>query len=191
MPVGLTIQAVETPLGGLLLVADAEGFLRAAEFEDCEIRLRRHFERRLGPAGYALSPGMVPPAITAALDAYFGGELGIIDSIPLNPDGTPFQNEVWAALRTIAPGAPLTYAGLAVRLGRPQAARAVGHANGANPFSIVVPCHRLVGADGGLTGYGGGVARKRWLLDHEVRHRLGAGAASAADASDASPISAV
>ena len=169
VPPALIVQAAGTPLGALLLVADAEGFLRAAEFEDCESRLRRHFDRRLGPAGYTLSPGRVPPTITAALASYFAGDFDAIRSIALKPDGTPFQNEVWTALRAIEPGDTLTYAGLAARLGRAQAARAVGHANAANPFSIIIPCHRLIGADGGLTGYAGGVRRKRWLLDHETR----------------------
>ena len=77
---------------------------------------------------------------------------------------------VWEALRRIPPGTTLTYGAMALRLGRPRGARSVGHANGANPISVVVPCHRLVGASGSLTGYGGGIARKRWLLDHEARH---------------------
>jgi len=172
VPPALIVQAAETPLGALLLVADADGLLRAAEFEECEGRLRRHFDRRLGPAGYALSPGRVPLPIMAALASYFAGDFDAVRSIALKPDGTPFQNEVWAALRVIEPGDTLSYAGLAVRLGRPQSARAVGHANAANPFSIIVPCHRLIGADGGLTGYAGGVRRKRWLLDHEARKPL-------------------
>lgn len=163
----LAMETVETPLGALLLVADGESVLYSADFADCEDRLRRLLDRRLGSVGYVLSPGCVSTEITTALAGYFAGDLDAIRRIPLKPGGTPFQGAVWAALRASEPGNPITYAGLADRLGRPQAARAVGHANAANPFCIVVPCHRLVGSAGALTGYSGGVERKRWLLDHE------------------------
>jgi methylated-DNA-[protein]-cysteine S-methyltransferase len=162
------IEAVETPLGPLLLVADGERVLRAAEFADCEARMRRLLDRQLGHAGYELRPGPVPDRIKAALAAYFAGDLVAIEQLPVKTGGTGFQNTVWSALRALAPGRTVTYSQLARNLGKPQSARAVGHANGANPVCIVVPCHRLVGADGALTGYGGGIERKRWLLHHEA-----------------------
>jgi methylated-DNA-[protein]-cysteine S-methyltransferase len=98
------------------------------------------------------------------------GELDATRDLQVRMDGTPFQRSVWDALRMLSAGSTLGYAALAVWIGKPGAARAVGHANGANPCSVVIPCHRLVGADGALTGYGGGLARKRWLLDHEAGH---------------------
>jgi methylated-DNA-[protein]-cysteine S-methyltransferase len=101
------------------------------------------------------------------MNDYFLGDLSAINSIPVTTGGTSFQRDVWAELRTIQAGTTLSYGALARQLGRPKSARAVGLANGANPVSIVVPCHRLVGADGSLTGYAGGISRKRWLLIHE------------------------
>ncbi len=103
----------------------------------------------------------------AALRAYFAGDLTAIDNLPVETAGTLFQRLVWRALREIPCGQTISYAQLAQRIGRPAAARAVGLANGANPVSIVVPCHRVIGASGSLTGYGGGLERKRWLLTHE------------------------
>jgi methylated-DNA-[protein]-cysteine S-methyltransferase len=102
----------------------------------------------------------------AQLQQYFAGSRRVFD-LPLQPHGTPFQQEVWQALQQIPFGQTLSYGGLAARLGKPNASRAVGLANGRNPLSIVVPCHRVIGADGSLTGYGGGMARKAWLLAHE------------------------
>lgn len=108
-----------------------------------------------------------PEAIRQALVDYFNGDLTAIDSIPILMRGTPFQNKVWAALREIPPGTTISYGELAHRIGQPSASRAVGLANGSNPIAIVVPCHRVIGASGKLTGYGGGLDRKRWLLAHE------------------------
>lgn len=102
----------------------------------------------------------------AQLDAYFAGELQAFD-LPLAASGTPFQQKVWAALRDIPFGQTCSYGQLAQRIGTPGASRAVGLANGRNPLSIIVPCHRVIGANGSLTGYGGGLERKRWLLAHE------------------------
>jgi methylated-DNA-[protein]-cysteine S-methyltransferase len=99
--------------------------------------------------------------------AYFAGDLSAIERLAVVTGGTDFQREVWAALRRIPAGRTLSYGALATQLGRPKAVRAVGLANGANPIGIVVPCHRVIGADGSLTGYGGGLERKRWLLAHE------------------------
>jgi methylated-DNA-[protein]-cysteine S-methyltransferase len=167
MVLDLTVNRRKTPLGGLLLVVDGDGILRAADFADCEDRLRRLIGQRLR---YRLASGRVPVTILQAVDAYFDGELSAVQNIPISLDGTAFQEKVWGALRKIEPGRMITYAGLAKKIGRPQAARAVGHANAANPLCVVVPCHRLVGANGDLIGYSGGVERKRWLLDHEAKH---------------------
>ena len=101
------------------------------------------------------------------IEAYFAGDLGVIDRIEVATGGTPFQQRVWRALRKITPGKTLTYGTLAARIGADKAMRAVGAANGANPVSVVVPCHRLIGANGSLIRYGGGLERKRWLLQHE------------------------
>ncbi|MBN9024826.1 MAG: methylated-DNA--[protein]-cysteine S-methyltransferase [Rhizobiales bacterium] len=174
MPIRLTVETFRTPIGDILLAADRDGFLRATDYVGCEDRLDRLLARRLGRDGFSLGPGAAPAAITDAMRAYFAGEIAALERIAVKTDGTPFQQQVWQALREVPPGAPLAYGRLAERLGRPQAPRAVGHANGANPFCVVIPCHRLVGADGALTGYSGGTERKRWLLDHEARHAASA-----------------
>lgn len=105
-------------------------------------------------------------AVREQLEAYFAGELHIFD-VPLAPSGTDFQRKVWQALRDIPFGHTQSYGALAQRIGAPKASRAVGMANGHNPISIIIPCHRVIGANGSLTGYGGGLDRKRWLLAHE------------------------
>lgn len=171
MKLRLAIETIETPIGAMLLAACPDGFLRAADFADCEARLVGLLKRRLGKAAFSLEAGKVSADITKAMGAYFAGEIAAIDRIALKTDGTAFQQTVWHGLRDIAPGSPLAYGRMAERLGRPQSARAVGHANGANPFCVIIPCHRLVGADGALTGYSGGTNRKRWLLDHEASYR--------------------
>jgi methylated-DNA-[protein]-cysteine S-methyltransferase len=101
------------------------------------------------------------------MDRYFKGEVGALDAIPVELNGTPFQRSVWHALRRIPGGTTISYAELAKRIGEPTAVRAVGTANGANPVAVIVPCHRVIGSDGRLTGYGGGLDRKQWLLQHE------------------------
>lgn len=105
--------------------------------------------------------------VRAMLSRYFAGECAVIDTVAVELNGTGFQKKVWQALRRIPTGATLSYGELARRIGEPSAVRAVGAANGANPIALVVPCHRVIGSDGSLTGYGGGLERKRWLLDHE------------------------
>jgi len=107
------------------------------------------------------------------MTAYFAGDLAVIDRLPVRTGGTGFQRAVWQALRGIPCGTMVTYTELARRIGRPTAVRAVGHANGANPVGIVVPCHRVIGSGGSLTGYGGGIERKSWLLTHEKQGRIG------------------
>ena len=135
----------------------------------------------MGDAGAALRHGRARAraptrsAPSSALRAYLAGRLDALDALPVDAGGTPFQRECWAALRTIPAGTTWSYRQLAAAIGRPAAVRAVGLANGANPVGIVVPCHRVIGADGSLTGYGGGLERKRWLLEHEgVLLRIGA-----------------
>ena len=117
--------------------------------------------------GVELAQARNPHGLTDALARYFAGDLHAIDDIPVESAGTPFQREVWQALRTIPCGATTSYGKIAEQIGRPDAMRAVGHANGSNPISVVIPCHRVIGAAGALTGYGGGIQRKRWLLNHE------------------------
>ena len=125
---------------------------------------------RLHYGSCELEDGAAPLAIRQALEAYFAGDLAAIDAIPVETGGTAFQRQVWAALRDIPAAAPTSYGRLAQRIGRPGASRAVGMANGANPVGIVVPCHRVIGANATLTGYGGGLHRKEWLLGHEARY---------------------
>ncbi|HJV22615.1 MAG TPA: methylated-DNA--[protein]-cysteine S-methyltransferase [Holophagaceae bacterium] len=166
------LERLPSPLGELALVLDGEGRLCTLGWTDLEERWRRDLRLRHG-ADILLQAGAGRSRAAESLDAYFAGELTALDGLPVDPGGTPFQRAVWSALREIPAGTRLTYAQLAARLGRPSALRAVGHANGANPISLVIPCHRLVGADGSLTGYGGGLARKRWLLAHEEGVALG------------------
>jgi methylated-DNA-[protein]-cysteine S-methyltransferase len=101
------------------------------------------------------------------VEAYFDGKLDAIDAIPVVMAGTPFQKAVWEALRRIPVGTTMSYGDLATQLGEPKLMRAVGSANGSNPIGVIVPCHRVIGADGSLTGYGSGLPRKKWLLEHE------------------------
>ena len=107
------------------------------------------------------------PQVADALRRYFGGDLAALDAVPAELNGTPFQKAVWQALRRIPPGTTISYGELARRIGQPTSVRAVGAANGANPVAVIVPCHRVIGSNGTLTGYGGGLDRKRWLLAHE------------------------
>jgi methylated-DNA-[protein]-cysteine S-methyltransferase len=164
----LFTDRMDTPIGELILVADGEGRLRAVEWTDHEERLPRALRLHRGEGGLTLEPKRDPGGLTTAMAAYFGGDLAAIDGLPVETGGTPFQRAVWAALRTIRCGTTWSYSELAERIGRPSAVRAVGLANGANPVGVVVPCHRVVGRDGTLTGYGGGIERKRWLLAHEA-----------------------
>jgi methylated-DNA-[protein]-cysteine S-methyltransferase len=159
------LDRLETPIGIALLVTDADGALRALEWEEHEARLRQLLRLQYGAA--ALQGARAPDDIRAALTGYFAGDLDRLSEIKWRVAGTPFQRKVWTALRTIPAGATTSYGALAAQLEMPKAVRALGHANGSNPISIVVPCHRVIGADGSLTGYGGGLPRKRWLLQHE------------------------
>lgn len=154
-----------TPTGAMLLLTDDEGQVRSLDWEDCAARL--HQLLRLHYGSVRLQARDVVSPARRAVEAYFGGELSAIDSLPTKTAGTAFQREVWSALRAIPIGETTTYGRLAAKLGRAKAMRAVGMANGANPIGIIVPCHRVIGANAALTGYGGGIERKRWLLRHE------------------------
>lgn len=156
-----THTILESPIGPLTLVA-GDGALVALFMDE-----QRHPQDR-GDLG---DPSAEPFATAATqLRAYFAGELTEFD-LPIAAEGTAFQHTVWALLRRIPYGETTTYGRLAEQLGKPTAARAVGLANGRNPISIIVPCHRVVGSTGNLTGYGGGLDRKRFLLDHERIHQ--------------------
>lgn len=163
----LLIDRIQTPIGEMILVADHEGNLRAIDWTDHEDRMLRLLRRHYGPNGFALEPAANPNGLSDAFRRYFAGNLTALDSISAKTAGTPFQREVWCALRNIPCGTTLTYAQLAKQIGRPKSTRAVGLANGANPVAILVPCHRVIGSSGALTGYGGGIERKQWLLNHE------------------------
>lgn len=156
-----------TPIGVLVLLQDAEGALRTLDWQDHEDRMRRLLRRHYGDGGFAVTDGDVASPAVRAIERYFAGELHALDALPVASGGSAFQRRVWRALRDIPPGTTISYAELARRVERPSAFRAVGLANGANPIGIVVPCHRVIGSDGSLTGYGGGLERKRWLLAHE------------------------
>jgi methylated-DNA-[protein]-cysteine S-methyltransferase len=159
------LDSFKTPIGIALVVTDAEGALRALDWEDYEPRMRQLL--RLHYGAVVLVAARVPEPIRDALARYFAGDLDRLNTIQWRVAGTAFQRRVWTALQTIPAGTTLSYGALAARLDVPKAVRAVGHANGANPISVVVPCHRVIGANGSLTGYGGGLDRKRWLLEHE------------------------
>ena len=165
-PDRLTVSRFPTPIGDALLVTDAQGSLRTLDFRDYEPRMRRLLRLQHGK-DIALDEGPAPKTLLRTLTAYFDGDIGALDDIVCEMAGTPFQRSVWKALRKIPGGRTTSYGALARRIGRPAAMRAVGAANGANPIAIVVPCHRVIGANGSLTGYGGGLDRKRWLLKHE------------------------
>jgi methylated-DNA-[protein]-cysteine S-methyltransferase len=166
----LSIDRIDTPIGELLVVADELGKLRAVDWCDYEDRMSRFLRLHYGSGGYTLAPATNPHGLRDLVNRYFAGEMNAIDDIPVETAGTPFQRKVWKQLRSIPCGAPISYRTLAEQIGNPTAVRAVGLANGSNPIGIVVPCHRVIGANGSLTGYGGGLERKRWLLDHEQRH---------------------
>lgn len=165
-PDRLTVTPFPTPIGEALLVTDAEGTLRTLDFRDYETRMRRLLRLQYGKE-IGLDEGPAPKSLLRALTAYFDGKIDAVDDIACAMAGTDFQRSVWKQLRKIPGGKTTSYGALARRIGRPAAMRAVGAANGANPIAIVVPCHRVIGTDGSLTGYGGGLDRKRWLLKHE------------------------
>lgn len=154
---------MSSPVGSLLLSAEDEG-LTSVWFEPHGERVEPGWER---DGGRSREVSRVLAVAREQLAAYFEGRLTEFD-LPLLPRGTPFQLRVWDALRGLRFGETTSYSELARRIGAPDAVRAVGAANGRNPLPIIVPCHRVIGADGSLTGFGGGLERKRWLLEHEA-----------------------
>jgi len=153
-----------SPVGNLT-IAVSEGRLVGLCFEGLWERRREALER--GAAGCTFARASDPAGVASRLTRYFDGDLGALADIEVETRGTPFQQAVWRQLRLIAPGRTRSYAEIARAVGAPRAVRAVGAANGANPIGIVVPCHRVIGSNGKLTGFAGGLDAKRWLLDHE------------------------
>jgi methylated-DNA-[protein]-cysteine S-methyltransferase len=166
----LFIERIDTPIGELLLVADNNGNLRAIDWSEYEPRMLQLLKLHYGKNGFRFEATRNPHGLRDGVNRYFAGDIDAIDDLPVKTTGTAFQRSVWGELRKIASGTTISYAQLADQIGRPSAVRAVGLANGSNPIGIVVPCHRVIGSDGSLTGYGGGLIRKRWLLDHERKH---------------------
>jgi methylated-DNA-[protein]-cysteine S-methyltransferase len=164
-PERLTLARLSSPIGVMRVITDDMGALRWLDFEDQAERMGRLLRRQYG--AMTVAQGEAPARVRTGLERYFSGDLAALREIPWATAGTAFQRSVWLALTAIPAGATVTYAALAARIGKPTAIRAAGHANGSNPVGIVVPCHRVIGSDGSLTGYGGGLERKRWLLRHE------------------------
>lgn len=157
-------EIMGSPIGDIHLIAEGEA-LCALEFEGYEKRMRQFLKRRFGRV--EIEAGPVPAATRDSVEAYFAGDFSALDRIPTKTGGTEFQERVWQALRAIPCGETTTYGAIAKRIGAPGASRAVGLANGSNSIALVIPCHRVIGADGSLTGFGGGLERKQWLLAHE------------------------
>jgi methylated-DNA-[protein]-cysteine S-methyltransferase len=155
---------ISTPIGDMILLA-SDGVMVLLEFADAEGRVEREVKARFGDVELVHTKN--PFGFSDVITSYFAGDLHVIDDIPTDGGGTEFQRRVWAGLREIPCGVTISYGELATRLGDKNAMRAVGLANGRNPIAIVVPCHRVIGANGSMTGYGGGMARKEWLLRHE------------------------
>ena len=160
----LAIDRVVSGIGTLTLVCDGAR-LCALGFDGEDAATLRGVGARYGAVTFRDADD--PAEISSRLRAYFAGDYAALDAIEVETGGTPFQREVWRALRAIPAGTTRPYGEIARQIGRPNATRAVGLTNGLNPIAVVVPCHRLIGADASLTGYGGGLHRKRWLLEHE------------------------
>ncbi len=166
-PCKFSLERLNTPTGWILIVTDDNRYLRAIDWEDHEQRMQKLLRRHYGDGAIQLHKALSPSPARRSLQAYFEGDIDAIAKLPTATNGTDFQRAVWDALRRIPVGQTMSYGALAIQIGRPTAIRAVGLANGANPIPIVVPCHRVIGANGSLTGFGGGLGRKRWLLAHE------------------------
>ena len=157
-------ERIETPIGPMVLVAH-DGVILLLEFEDASDRVARQMKARFGDVDLQVASN--PFGLSDRIRAYFAGELSAIEGLLTDGGGTEFERRVWAELKRIPCGTTVSYGSIARKLGDIQHSRAVGTANGKNPISIVVPCHRVIGADGSMTGYGGGIKRKEWLLRHE------------------------
>ena len=160
----LFFDRIESEIGEIVVVTDGESLV-ALDYADYEPRMRKLLAARYGD--FELTQRDNPGGISEKVRAYLAGDFHSLDDIPVSTGGTPFQQEVWRALRTIPVGTFVSYKELAYKVGRPTAYRAVGMTNSLNPVAIVLPCHRVVGANAALTGYAGGLERKRWLLRHE------------------------
>ena len=158
---------VETPIGEFIIVANEQGELCMTGFTDSHPRVHRTLARYADDPNITLSQSSQLTTVESTIESYFAGELHALDAIAVAASGSEFQHSVWYALRQIPCGQTCSYGELAKQLGKPGAARAVGLANGSNPMGVIVPCHRVIGANGTLTGYGGGLQRKQWLLKHE------------------------
>ena len=159
------LTTLESPIGPLTVAAHGDRVC-LLEFDgrgDARKTLQRWYPG--DPIAEAADPG----GAVSALHAYFEGRVTALDGVDVEMNGTPFQQRVWDALRSVRAGTTTSYAAIARSIGSPSAVRAVGAANGANPVAVIVPCHRVIGSNGSLTGYGGGLERKRWLLAHEGR----------------------
>lgn len=163
------LERLNTPLGIMLLANDEAGRLRIVDWQDHEQRMRELLRRQYPGQAIYLRETANRSLAAESMMSYFEGELDSLESLEVATGGTEFQRTVWKALRDIPIGKTISYLELATRIGRPTAVRAVGLANGANPVSLVVPCHRVIGSGikAPLVGYGGGIQRKRWLLEHE------------------------
>jgi methylated-DNA-[protein]-cysteine S-methyltransferase len=161
------LSKISSPMGELLLVTDDKGQVRALDFADHKTRVHRGLREHYGT--YELVDGPAPAAIVTALTNYFNGDLNALKDVVTVTGGSDFQRHVWSALLDIPAGQTTSYGKLARALGfeDPRAAIDVGAAIGANPVDIIVPCHRVIGSNGDIKGYAGGVHRKRWLLEHE------------------------
>ena len=160
--IGLAV--VDSPVGALTVAAHDERVCAVwfGSRDEAAAVVARWYPRE------TVSDAADPAGAVTALSAYFAGALDALEHVPVELNGTAFQQRVWTRLRDVRPGTTASYRDIAVAIGAPAAVRAVGAANGANPVSLIVPCHRIVGSNGDLTGYGGGLDRKRWLLSHEA-----------------------
>ena len=160
----LQMDVISSPIDDIVIVVDGDRMC-SLDFVDYTRRMMTLLERRYGPVD--LVPTTNPFGYSDLIRGYFAGDYRSLDAIPVSTGGTQFQQQVWSALRTIPAGTIKTYGELAMQIGKPNAYRAVGATNALNPIGIVLPCHRVIGADASLTGYAGGLERKRWLLQHE------------------------
>jgi len=165
----LLIDKINSEIGDILVISDGAR-LCALDFAGYEPRMMRLLEKRYGAVD--LTEKTNPQGFSDRIRAYLESDYSSVDDIPVSTGGTPFQQQVWSALRTIPLGTVISYGELAAKLGKTTAYRAVGMANSFNPVAIVLPCHRVVGTNASLTGYAGGLERKRWLLRHEGVDRL-------------------
>jgi methylated-DNA-[protein]-cysteine S-methyltransferase len=160
----LLIDRLESPMGQMVLITNGDR-LCTLDFADCEQRTLSLLNKRY--QSFELVEYIDPHGFSSQVQAYLAGDFASVRDIKFDLGGTDFQQLVWQALRQIPVGKTITYGELAVKVGKPTAARAVGMANSLNPIAIVIPCHRVLGARSHLTGYAGGLARKQWLLAHE------------------------